>query len=1022
MKNFTAKQKEIIARKLGYDGPMQGFDEFVQSSPALAMKYEMINDKYTERMNKGGAVMRYQAGGSVEQLRSTFDTSIFSKTPQEKATYYNSLLDSGYDDETIRTAIGAPQDQNWSALTNMASQQRAAAASQQRAAAASSSSSSVKPSSLGTLTENQAIQMLDTAWGGRSLVDSSSAPSSDTDGMVDMAVVVYGPDGTMYSSPSAARAAGVTNYTTTPPSVTITQSPVEKLRSSFDQSIFSKTPQEKAAYYNSLLDAGYDDATIRAAINAPEDQNWAQLRDIAQNLRTGGAGGGGGGTPATQSAVDRLRASFDQSIFNKTPAQKAEYYNSLLAAGYDDATIREAIGAPADQNWSRLQRLAGLRKSFDTSIFSKTPQEKAAYYNSLLAAGYDDATIREAIDAPLDANWSELQRIATGLRSTGGGTTTGGGTGTTTTTRNTTTTGGGGTGTTTTGGGGGTGTGTVTGTQYGEGGRPLMGGATTVTAAQTAITDDMKLDSAKYALTGDARQAQQTLAVAGSPVAAPPAVVPQSVTAVTAKPAVEQAMLGVVPSTGTAQTIQAAQLTEQQKQAAMAQAQQLDKAQQAQLATRTLQEGELVSGTAVDMRRAEEAIAKTQAAQGVVTEDMTVQGQLTKLTANFDASNPPPWAAGAIRSVTAQLAARGLGASSMAGQAIVQAALEMATPIASADAAAYQQMAAQNLSNRQQVAMLSAQQRAQFLGQEFDQTFQTRVLNAAKIADIANMNFTAQQQVYLENARLAQSVDLANLNNRQATVIANAATLAGMEMANLSARQQTAVANAQNFLQMEIANMSNTQQAALFKAQQLSQAALTDAAAENAARQFNASNKQQADQFNAGLATQVNQFNTAQYNAMQQFNAGQTNAISKFNAEMQEQRQQFNARNRIIIDQANAQLIANISTANTAAINGANFQNAQAMNNMTLAQYNNEVQLYRDQVKMVFDSYERAEDRAASMATAVLQAELAREKISAETSASYGKLLGSIVGTKVGEKVLDGAWDFVKNLFTPTGG
>ena len=37
-------------------------------------------------------------------------------------------------------------------------------------------------------------------------------------GVPTLQVVVYGPDGTMYSSPAAAKAAGVTNYTTTPPS------------------------------------------------------------------------------------------------------------------------------------------------------------------------------------------------------------------------------------------------------------------------------------------------------------------------------------------------------------------------------------------------------------------------------------------------------------------------------------------------------------------------------------------------------------------------------------------------------------------------------------------------------------------------------------------------------------------------------------------------------------------------------------------------------------------------------------
>jgi hypothetical protein len=48
--------------------------------------------------------------------------------------------------------------------------------------------------------------------------------------------------------------------------------------------------------------------------------------------------------------------------------------------------------------------------------------------------------------------------------------------------------------------------------------------------------------------------------------------------------------------------------------------------------------------------------------------------------------NPPAWAAGALRNATAQMAARGLGASSLAGQAIVQATMESALPIAQADA------------------------------------------------------------------------------------------------------------------------------------------------------------------------------------------------------------------------------------------------------------------------------------------------------------------------------------------------
>jgi len=193
--------------------------------------------------------------------------------------------------------------------------------------------------------------------------------------------------------------------------------------------------------------------------------------------------------------------------------------------------------------------------------------------------------------------------------------------------------------------------------------------------------------------------------------------------------------------------------------------------------TRTVQEGEMVTGPSVDMARAEEVMARTEAAQGVVTEEMTVQGQLNKLTKNFDAGNPPPWAAASMRAATAQMAARGLGASSLAGQAIIQATLEAATPLAAADAKVFETMGLQNLSNRQQTAMLIGQQRAAFLGQEFDQAFQTKVLNAAKISDIANKNFDAQTTIAIENSRLANSMDIANLSARNAVVLAKMAQM-----------------------------------------------------------------------------------------------------------------------------------------------------------------------------------------------------------------------------------------------------
>ena len=148
---------------------------------------------------------------------------------------------------------------------------------------------------------------------------------------------------------------------------------------------------------------------------------------------------------------------------------------------------------------------------------------------------------------------------------------------------------------------------------------------------------------------------------------------------------------------------------------------------------RQIQSGELVTGTGVNTTTAAAAVtAQTQAAAATAnpSAQALVQNQLDSLMQQFVGGNTPAWAAGAIRSANTAMAQRGLGASSLAGQAIVQAAMESALPIAQADAQTIARFDAQNLSNRQQVAILAAEQRAKFLGQEFDQAFQMRVQNA----------------------------------------------------------------------------------------------------------------------------------------------------------------------------------------------------------------------------------------------------------------------------------------------------
>ena len=413
---------------------------------------------------------------------------------------------------------------------------------------------------------------------------------------------------------------------------------------------------------------------------------------------------------------------------------------------------------------------------------------------------------------------------------------------------------------------------------------------------------------------------------------------------------------------------------------------------------RQIQSGEIITGAA----NAETASAYTeqiQAATATPTNQATVQGQLASLTANFDATNPPSWAAGALRGVQAQMAARGLGASSIAGQAMVQAALESALPIAQADAQTVASFEAQNLTNRQQRAMLAAQQRATFIGQEFDQNFQARVQNAAKIGDIANMNFTADQNIAMENSRAVNTMNLNNVSNRQAMVAAEAAALANLDMSNLNNRQQAAVQNAQSFLQLDMANLSNQQQTDLFKAQQRTQALFTDQAAENAARQFNATSQNQVDQFFANLATQTAQFNATQANAQSQFNAGQVNTVERFNAEMNNQRDQYNATNQLAIAQNNAVWRREIATADTAAVNRANELNANAILDISKEAYDNLWSYYADTMEWAWTSADNQLERINKMAIAQLDADTMLKTSQMSSSSSAGTAIGGLIGT-----------------------
>jgi hypothetical protein len=223
-----------------------------------------------------------------------------------------------------------------------------------------------------------------------------------------------------------------------------------------------------------------------------------------------------------------------------------------------------------------------------------------------------------------------------------------------------------------------------------------VGGVTKATAETTGR--DFKTDAAQLSGTPQATAATNyTLPEAKSAAMSAPKVM-------------DAAKASEIPSANTDQTTASSTAVGQQR--AIAQEELVDVSKQSLQITEPVQ---AVAATMDKLNQEAKMVAQqgsfsqalAEAQTGTVEAASTVAGQLEKLMSQFN-DGTPAWAAGAIRQANAAMAARGLGGSSMAGAAIVQAAMEAAVPIAAKDAETFATMGLQNLSNRQAVSLANA--------------------------------------------------------------------------------------------------------------------------------------------------------------------------------------------------------------------------------------------------------------------------------------------------------------------------
>lgn len=193
--------------------------------------------------------------------------------------------------------------------------------------------------------------------------------------------------------------------------------------------------------------------------------------------------------------------------------------------------------------------------------------------------------------------------------------------------------------------------------------------------------------------------------------------------------------------------------------------------------------------------RVDPLLDKFDYASGSVDKASTVRGQMEGLMSEFEGGNTPVWAAGALRSANDKMAARGLGASSMAGAANTQAAMEAALPIAAQDAKANLDMQFANLDNEQQMLLQKNEARTQ--------SFFT---DAATVNATRQFNATNANQVKQFNANLASEVNQFNVAQRNAMTEFNTGEVNAMTQFRASMVDARQRFNASNRLVIDQSN------------------------------------------------------------------------------------------------------------------------------------------------------------------------------------------------------------------------
>jgi hypothetical protein len=244
------------------------------------------------------------------------------------------------------------------------------------------------------------------------------------------------------------------------------------------------------------------------------------------------------------------------------------------------------------------------------------------------------------------------------------------------------------------------------------------------------------------------------------------------------------------------------------------------------------------------------------AAVAALPVEALVSTQMENLLAGMEDGKTPAWARPAVAAIEQQMAQRGLSASTVGRDALFNAIIQSALPMAQSNAQALQQRAQQNLSNEQQANLASAQN-----------TMTVRMQNLANRQTAASQTASMAQEIKVQQGTFNQQAAMTGAGQTQESKMATFQAAQQKSQQESAQRQQAAISNLSAGVQSDLANLQALNAAGSENMSAEQQGRLTKYNAQIAKVMRQADLKQDMEKANLNSSLQLELTNLSEMNA-----------------------------------------------------------------------------------------------------------------------------------------------------------